>query len=69
MEALKHQSQEVWQSYIRTVEHEGMIEGQTYNTILRTASAERNTREIVDLLRRMLDMVRGELGMDNGEAR
>jgi hypothetical protein len=72
MEALKHQPQEAWQSYIRTVEHEGMIEGQTYNTILRTSFTlfpGRQTQEIVDLLGRMLDMVREELGMENGEAR
>jgi len=72
MEVLKLQSLEDWKSYLRTVEHEGTIEAQTYNTILRTAFAlfpGRQTQEIVDLLGRMLDMVREELGMEKGAAR
>jgi hypothetical protein len=69
MEALKRQSPEAWQSYIATVRQEGTIEDETYSTILKTAFAlfpGRGTQEIVDLLRRMLDMVREEFGMENG---
>jgi hypothetical protein len=66
MQTLKHQSPEAWQSYTRTVEQEGQIEAQTYDTILQTAFKlfqGRGTGEIVDLLSRMLEMAREKLGM------
>ncbi|MBR1124348.1 hypothetical protein JQ628_22660 [Bradyrhizobium lablabi] len=66
MDVLKRRSPEIWQRYRKTVEEEGIIEDEPFSTILRTAFSlfpERKTHEITDLLRRMLDMVRAELGM------
>lgn len=65
MEALKRQSPEAWQSYRKTVEQGGTIEDEPFDTILQTAYSlfpGRRTKEITDLLQRMLDMVRKELG-------
>ena len=66
MGVLKHESPEVWQSYSRTVAQEGQIEADTFNTIhqtvLRLFDAP-GTEQICDLLRRMLEMTRSELGM------
>jgi len=72
IDALKRQSPEAWQSYLKTVEHEGRIEASAYHTILQTAFGlfpGRETNEITDLLRRMLDMVRDELRNDGGHAK
>jgi hypothetical protein len=70
MEALKRP--EAWQSYRKTVEQEGIIEAEPFNTIHKTAYSlfpGRNTQDMMALLQRMLDMVREELGKENGTAR
>jgi hypothetical protein len=72
IEALKRQSPEAWQSYRKTVEQEGIIEAEPFNTIHKTAYSlfpGRKTQDMMDLLQRMLDMVREELGKENGGAR
>jgi hypothetical protein len=72
MEALKRQSPEAWRGYRNTVEQEGTIEDEPFDTILQTAFSlfpGRKTKEITDLLQRMLDMVRAEPGKEDWGAR
>jgi len=68
METLRRQHQEAWQSYVRTVAQEGTIEGDTFDTIHRTAYSlfpGRKTKDIINLLDQMLNMVRQELGKES----
>jgi hypothetical protein len=65
MEALNRDSPEEWRSYRATVDQEGILEADVHNRIIQTAFAlfpGRETRDIADLLERMIEMTRSELG-------
>ncbi|TQF39245.1 hypothetical protein UNPF46_13880 [Bradyrhizobium sp. UNPF46] len=66
METLRCDSPDEWRIYRATVDQEGDIDVDTYNKILQTLFTlfpeRKTTREIADLLERMMEMVREELG-------
>jgi len=66
IETLERDAPGEWRDYRATVEREGMLDADTYNKILQTLFAlfptRKTTREITDLLQRMLEMTREELG-------
>ena len=70
--ALQHQSPEVWQSYRNTVEQQGIIEAETFNAIHQMTYSlfpTRQTREVTDLLQRMLDIVKQNIVEEKGQLR
>ncbi|MFB6448178.1 hypothetical protein [Bradyrhizobium tunisiense] len=73
METLKRDSPDEWRGYRSTVEQEGILDAGTYNKILQTLFAlfpeRKETQQISDLLERMIEMTRKELGKGDWGAR
>ncbi|WP_145659040.1 hypothetical protein [Bradyrhizobium stylosanthis] len=66
METLRRDCPDEWRDYLLTVEREGILDAGTYNKILQTLFAffpeRKATQEIADLLERMMEITRKDLG-------